>query len=151
MQLFEYGKAFTGGTYIGFNFPAEPVIICGQRHLYDTFGFRMDFLQQIYVPENTIGFCDNSKAKTILVNQLQNTAECAKLHFQRNIGICHGTCANHAWLSFGFQCSFQQFHCIFLYLDVFKWMLHMIAPASGITVNTSVGTPAINIHSIMRR
>ncbi len=45
----------------------------------------------------------------------------------------------------------QQLRAVYLYLNVFKCMVHAVAGASGITVNASVAAPPVEIHPIPGR
>ena len=84
-------------------------------------------------------------------DQFQGFAHIADFRLQRNVRIRHGSCADHAFFSLMDKGVFQQFNGIFLDLDVLKGMLHVIAFAPGIAVNTAVGTASVEIHSVLGR
>ena len=55
---------------------------------------------------------------------------------------------NHTTLSFFAKLHLQKLQGIFLHCNIFKSMVHLIALTSGITINTAMTAPAINIHAV---
>ena len=131
------------------NFPAQLLVTGGQRHLHHAFRRFVYFLQEIQIPQYAVRLCDYGKPESIPFDQGQRLSDMLKLHLQRNIGVSHGSRVDHAFLPLAPQGMFQQFDGILLDLDILEVVLHMVAPASGIAVDTPVGTAPVQIHSVL--
>ena len=74
----------------------------------------------------------------MLIYQVQSLSDISDFHFQRNIRVCHRACADHAFLTLMSKRMLQQVDGVFFDFNVFKGMFHVIAFASGVTVNAPV-------------
>lgn len=148
-ELLQRRHTLRGHRNIGFQDPAEVIVMGGEGHLHHRFAFFIDLLQQIQIPEDSGGFCLDGHTETVSFYDLQRPPGHPEVFFQGDIGIRHGTCADHAALLFGQQRLFQQFQGIFLDLDIFKGVIHLIASAAGIAVDAAVGTAPVQIHTIV--
>ena len=101
----------------------------------------------INIPENAIRFCYHCSAETIPSDNLQTSSCQTQFFFTMHIRIRHCPGSNHALFSFRLQCPFQKFRCILLYLNIFKRMRELITLASAVTINASVSTSPVYIHS----
>ena len=82
------------------------------------------------------------------MQQRQGISDIADFQFCRNIRVGHGTCADHAFFSFALQGTFKQLQGVFFYLYVFKIMIHAVAGAARVAINTAVRTASVKIHAI---
>ena len=95
------------------------------------------------------GFRQNTEAKAHLCDDFNASASQLQFLFQVKIGVGHGPSANHTLLPFTAQGICKQFRCVFLHFNVRKIVVHLIALASGVAVNTAVRTASIDVHSVV--
>ena len=80
--------------------------------------------------------------------QRQSPSHIPDFHFSRDIGIRHGTCANHALFAFALKRALKKFYGVFFNFYIFKFMLHAIASAARVAIDASMRTSAIDVHAI---
>ncbi|MPN48192.1 hypothetical protein SDC9_195797 [bioreactor metagenome] len=123
----------------------------GQCHLHHAFGSLVYLFQQFQVAQHMSGLRDECEAEAILIDQQNRPSEISCFQFKRDIGVRHGTGADHAFFHLAPQGLFQQLYGVFFDLDVLEVMRHPIAFASRIAVYTAVGAAAIEVHPVFRR
>ena len=126
---------------------AEGVVVGSERHLHHAFGRAVDIIQQINVPQDPVGFGQNGGAKAVAQDDLQAFPGQTQLLLAGQIGVGHGTRADHASLPLGPQRPLQQLRRVLLHLDVLKGVAEPIAAAPAVAVDAAVDAAAINVHS----
>ena len=147
----EHLKASLGRADIRLHDSTQFLIRRGKRHLYHSLRPVIDLGKKRLVPQNQIRLGLNGCAEAVFRNQLQTPSRQAQLFFQMQIRVAHGARTNHAALPLFPQCLFQKHRRVLLHFNILKPMLHLIACASGITVDTAVTAPPVQIHSISCR
>ena len=136
-------------AYVRLYNPAQIIVEGCERHLDHAPALTIDFLKQINIPQNTVGFGDDRCPESIAQDNLQAVPGQPELFFAVHIWIGHGTRPDHAFLSFGFESRFQKCRRILLDFNILKRMGKLIAPAPAVAIDATVGTAPVYIHAII--
>ena len=138
-----------GGADYRLKYPAEALVVSRQRHLDNAFGFPVYACQKAHIPENAVGFRQDSNAEAIFVDDLKAFPRITQLFFDMHVWVAHAAGADHALFALLPERCFQQFGSVDLDLYVFEIMVHVVAFAPAVAVNAAMAAATVYVHPVL--
>jgi len=150
-QCFKRFKALRRYADVRLELPAQLVIEGSKCHLDNAFCFGIYLAQKFDITQDKIRFRYHRCSAAVFEYYLKRTSGKTQFLLQRHIGIAHRTRTNHAGASLPAKCVIKEGDGIFLDLDIFKVMCHVITSTSRIAVDAAVLAPTVYVDSVFGR